>query len=422
LRADFEQRMAAVLGAELPAFLESLKEPPVRGLRINPAKTDARELSRLLGVELDKPVPWSGGADTGFLLPPGAPALGTHPAIDAGLFYLQDPASMLAPAVLDPQPGWRVADVAAAPGGKATDLAARIGPHGLLLANEVVRPRLKLLESALERWGAANVATASREIRKLPGSYDGVLLDAPCTGEALVRRDAAAARGWSDASVQGNAKRQAHLLDATARLVRPGGVLVYSTCSFERAENEDQVALFLDRNGDFELEHEQRIWPHRDPGNGQFVARLARAGEGEPEEVPRAKPDRTAVRAWDAFRREMLPGYHPPEDAIVTKGDSLYLAPAHLPGSLSRPGLPLGRMRPGRFEPAHALATAIAPAAAADRVECWDGYRRGETARDEGPDGWVLVTYERWGLGWARRSKNTLKNFFPKPLRQSASR
>src|SRR4051812_19088718 len=144
---------------ELREFLGSFDEPPVRGLRLNPAKVSADELSGLIGVALDEPVPWARG--TGFLLPPDAPALGQHPAIDVGLFYLQDPASMLAPAVLDPQPGWRVCDVAAAPGGKTTDLASRVGPGGLLLANEVVRPRLGLLESALDRWGSARVVTAS---------------------------------------------------------------------------------------------------------------------------------------------------------------------------------------------------------------------------------------------------------------------
>src|SRR4051812_36981201 len=143
--------MEVLLGGELPDFLESLAQPAVRGLRVNPAKTDADELGRLLDVELT-PVPWSSGR--GFLLPPDAPSLGFHPAIDCGLFYLQDPASMLAPAMLAPQPGWRVADVAAAPGGKTTDLAARVGASGLVLANEVLRPRLRLLESTLERWGA----------------------------------------------------------------------------------------------------------------------------------------------------------------------------------------------------------------------------------------------------------------------------
>jgi 16S rRNA C967 or C1407 C5-methylase (RsmB/RsmF family)/NOL1/NOP2/fmu family ribosome biogenesis protein len=424
--------MERLLGAEeLPRFLDSLAEPPVRGLRLNPHKVSASELALLLGVELT-PAPW---ADNGFVLAPDAPSLGAHPAIDCGLFYLQDPASMLAPAVLDPAPGSRVADIAAAPGGKATDLAARVGPRGVLLANEVVRPRLKLLEGALERWGSANTITASLAVDKLPGTWDGVLLDAPCTGEALYRRDQNSARGWSDASVRGNAKRQARLLDAAASLVRPGGgALVYSTCSFELAEDEEQVASFLDRHADFELgeaatlpsvtrgiglERTARIWPHRAPGNGQFVARLVRGGDPAPEPSRHHdKPHRSALAAWHEFREHAMPGFETDDDAILARADTLYLVPDHIPGQLSRPGLPLGRIRPGRFEPAPALATALDPAKAAETTPHTPEYLRGETTESPGPDGWVLVTYERWGLGWARRTGGTLKNFFPKASRR----
>src|SRR3954453_14678939 len=189
--------MGALLGEELPAFVASLDDPPVRGLRINPAKVGAEELAALLGVDLT-PVPWCEG---GFVLPAEAPPLGLHPAIDCGLFYLQDPASMLAPAILAPESGWRVADVAAAPGGKATDLAARVGPGGVLLANEVVRSRLRVLEQALDRWGSRAAVASTWPLDRLGGSWDAVLLDAPCTGEALVRRDPNARRHWSDASV-----------------------------------------------------------------------------------------------------------------------------------------------------------------------------------------------------------------------------
>jgi 16S rRNA C967 or C1407 C5-methylase (RsmB/RsmF family)/NOL1/NOP2/fmu family ribosome biogenesis protein len=412
--------MGALLGDELPAFLASLAEPPVRGLRLNPQKVGADELAALLGVELT-PVPWAPG--TGFLLPPDAPSLGFHPAVDCGLFYLQDPASMLAPAVLAPAPGDRVADVAAAPGGKTTDLAARVGPGGTVLANEVVRSRLRLLESALDRWGSRAVVTSSAALDRLTGVWDGVLLDAPCTGEALVRRDPVVEREWSEASVLGNAKRQARLLDAVAPLVRPGGVLVYSTCSFEAVENEEQVARFVDRHDGWELEGETRVWPHRDPGDGQFVARLLRTGDGAVRDAPRSdsqRPGREAVAAWREFRAETLPGLEVDDDAILAAGHTLCLSPDRdvaFPG-LSRPGLPLGRSRPGRFEPAPALATAVEPAQAAQRFPCTPGYLRGETTPDPGPDGWVLVTYERWGLGWARRSQGVLKNFFPKAQRR----
>jgi NOL1/NOP2/fmu family ribosome biogenesis protein len=326
-----------------------------------------------------------------------------------------------------PQPGWRVADVAAAPGGKATDLAARVGRGGLLLANEVVRPRLRLLESALERWGSGAVVTASAQLEHLAGSWDGVLLDAPCTGEAVARREPAVAREWSEASVRGNARRQVRLLDAVAPLVRPGGVLVYSTCSFEAEENEAQVVRFVSRHSGWSLEEERRVWPHREPGNGQFVARLVRTGEGLVRDWPRAhlqQPDRAALAAWRAFREEALPGFEADEDAIHARGDALYLIPeaaSAIPlNALSRPGLPLGRSRPGRFEPAHALATAVQPAQAAERAPWSAAYLRGETVPDSGPDGWTLVEYERWGLGWARRSHGVLKNFFPKGQRRAS--
>jgi 16S rRNA C967 or C1407 C5-methylase (RsmB/RsmF family)/NOL1/NOP2/fmu family ribosome biogenesis protein len=410
----FEARMGALLGEELPAFVASLDDPPARGLRINPAKVGAEELAALLGVELT-PVPW---CDDGFVLPPDAPPRGLHPAIDCGLFYLQDPASMLAPALLAPEQGWRVADVAAAPGGKATDLAARVGPSGLLLANEVMRPRLRLLEQALDRWGSRSAVASSLPLERLGGLWDGVLLDAPCTGEALVRRDPKARRHWSDASVAGNAKRQARLLDAVAPLLRPGGVLVYSTCSFEPAENEEQVERFIDRHSGWELEDSRRVWPHREPGDGQYAVRLVRTGEGDERRWGGGSAERARLSEWRAFREESLPSFEIDERAIVASGDRLYLAPDPGLAALARPGLPLGRLRPGRFEPAHALATAIEPAQAAERVGWSPEYLRGEAVPGAGPDGWVLVTYERWGLGWARRSRGVLKNFFPKAFRR----
>jgi NOL1/NOP2/fmu family ribosome biogenesis protein len=333
-----------------------------------------------------------------------------------------------------------VADVAAAPGGKTTDLAARVGPGGLVLANEVVRARLRLLESALDRWGSPAVVTCSMQIDRLPGRWDAVLLDAPCTGEALYRRDPDAARGWNEASVLGNAKRQSRLLDAAAPLVMPGGVLVYSTCSFEKAEDEEQVARFLGRHADWELDEAvihnslsrgeppaeltARIWPHRCPGDGQFVARLVRDGEAAESPKQRARPaGKAALAAWNAFREVTLPGFETHDEAVVTAGDALYLLPEAAGdidlSALARPGLPLGRPRPGRFVPAPALATAVHATHAAQHVPWTADYLEGRTSPSPGSDGWVLVCFERWGLGWARRSRGVLKNFFPKGQRRA---
>jgi NOL1/NOP2/fmu family ribosome biogenesis protein len=182
------------------------------------------------------------------------------------------------------------------------------------------------------------------------------------------------------------------------------------------------VTRFLDRNAGWSPDDSARVWPHRDPGDGQFVARLVRSDDGPMREWPHARTqhaDRAALADWRAFRAAALPGFEPDDDAVVSVGDRLYLAPEQRLDSLSRPGLPLGRRRPGRFEPAHALATAVRPEHAAQRADCTPEYLHGEAVPSPGPDGWTLVTYERWGLGWARRTRGVLKNFFPKHLRRA---
>ncbi|MDQ6741525.1 MAG: RsmB/NOP family class I SAM-dependent RNA methyltransferase, partial [Candidatus Dormibacteraeota bacterium] len=240
----FLERMRPLLGEEFDAFLGALARPRERGLRVNPAKVGAEELAALLSLEL-RPVPW---CPTGFLVEGGRP-LGAHPAHLAGLFYLQDPSAMSAVEALDPDSGWRVVDLAAAPGGKTTHLLSRLGPGGLVVANEVVGRRLRPLHENLDRWGAGGVVTASVELDRLaglaPAFFDAALLDAPCSGEALFRRDPAAAAQWSPAVVAGSARRQHRLLGLATELVRPGGTLVYSTCTFELEENEEQVVTLL---------------------------------------------------------------------------------------------------------------------------------------------------------------------------------
>ena len=443
----FVDRMRGLLGADVERFAESFALPRTRALRLNPLKTDADELRRILGVEL-RPLPWS---DLGFEIAGDAPPLGVRPAHLAGLFYLQEPSSIAVAEVVRPEPGWRVADVAAAPGGKATHLASLVGERGVVVANEVSPARLRVLHENLDRWGAANVVTARLSLAALADAveepFDAAVLDAPCTGEGLFRRDPRLVREWSPGRVAGAARRQAGLLDETARIVRPGGVLVYSTCSFEVEENEENVGAFLARHPDWSLEDAAlfegaqpgcpvagfpteltaRLWPHEAPGEGQFVARLRRDGAAAAE-TPTRRPPRenssAALRAW----RDFAPELAVPENRLVVRGDSVLLAPERDAGvHAARPGLPLGTARPGRFEPAHALATSRVALAFRSRVS-WtaddprlQAYLRGETVADPGEDGWVLVAYERWGIGWARRTGGVLKNFFPRSLRTAYS-
>jgi 16S rRNA C967 or C1407 C5-methylase (RsmB/RsmF family)/NOL1/NOP2/fmu family ribosome biogenesis protein len=419
LPSAFVDRMRGLLGDDVDRFVASFEQPRSRALRVNPLKTDADELRRLLGVEL-RPLSWS---ELGFEIAGDAPPLGAHPAHLAGLFYLQEPSSIAVAEAVRPEPGWRVADVAAAPGGKTTHLASLVGEGGVVVANEISRARLRVLHENVDRWGSPNVVTTQLSLAALAAAveepFDAVVLDAPCTGEGLFRRDPKLVREWSPRAVAGAARRQAGLLDDAARIVRPGGFLVYSTCSFE-------VEAFLERHAEWSLEDAVRLWPHEGPGEGQFFARLRRE-DGATAATPHrreSRQDSPVLRAWQEFAPELELS----AERLVVRGDSIFLAPERAAGvPAARPGMPLGTARPGRFEPAHALATSTLAPRIHSRVS-WpaddprlQSYLRGETVPSAGEDGWVLVCYERWGLGWARRTGGVLKNFFPRSYRASST-
>jgi 16S rRNA C967 or C1407 C5-methylase (RsmB/RsmF family)/NOL1/NOP2/fmu family ribosome biogenesis protein len=422
----FVDRMRGLLGDDVDRFVASFDQPRSRALRVNPLKTDVDELRRLLGVEL-RPLPWS---ELGFEIAGDAPPLGAHPAHLAGLFYLQEPSSISVAEAVRPELGWRVADIAAAPGGKTTHLASLVGEGGVVVANEISRARLHVLHENVDRWGSPNVVTTQLSLAALASAveepFDAVVLDAPCTGEGLFRRDPKLVREWAPRAVAGAARRQAGLLDDAARIVRPGGVLVYSTCSFELEENEENVAGFLARHAEWSLEDAVRLWPHEALGEGQFFARLRREDGATAATSHRreSRHDSAVLRAWRGFAPEL----ELPEERLVVREDSIFLAPERAAGvPAARPGMPLGTAKPGRFEPAHALATSVFAPRLRSRVS-WpaddprlESYLRGETVRSAGEDGWVLVCYERWGLGWARRTGGVLKNFFPKSYRASST-
>ena len=331
-------------------------------------------------------------------------------------------------------PGQCVLDLAAAPGGKATQVASAVGPAGLLVANEIHAGRIKALGENLERWGTTQAVMTnadSEQMRQIGPVFDRVIVDAPCSGEGLFRREPEARSEWSRARVAGSAERQTGILAAAVELVRPGGILVYSTCTFNERENEGVVDELLATRRDWRLDERIRLWPHRVRGEGHVVARLVHAGP-EAERLPsraRLADEPGARAAWDQFAGEHFdvdpvaawPG------RLVWRGDRLMLATDHaldLSGvAVVRDGLWLGERKPGRFEPSHALALAIDPAAARNRVDLdMAGARRwiaGEPISATGPGGWVLVTVDGFGLGWGKRSGGTVKNHYPKGLRRA---
>jgi 16S rRNA C967 or C1407 C5-methylase (RsmB/RsmF family)/NOL1/NOP2/fmu family ribosome biogenesis protein len=452
LPGAFQARMGELLGDEAPALLDALRRPAQRAVRANPLKLDPAELPALLGIDPD-PVPW---CREGFFLPQGA-RVGDTVAHAAGLCYVQEPSAMAVGEALDVRPGQRVLDLAAAPGGKSTLIAGRLGATGVVVANELQRSRVQALADNLDRWGSWRTAIASDTVTRLadrlPASFDRVLLDAPCSGEGLFRRNPAAAAQWRPGHVRGSADRQRGLLADAARLVRPGGVLVYSTCTFAPEENEQQIAGFLAAHPDWELGpipwHEDfapgrpdwapgsppeltrtvRLWPHRLRGEGHFIAKLVPRATGSGATGSRATGSgaagsqfRGVMEGWRGFAADALAGEMP---GVTVVGERVYgVADQEMASAgvrMVRPGLLLGRQRPGRFEPAHALGMALDPTVGR-RVRVVDdreaaAWMRGETLEDSGPGGWTLVVWDRWPLGWGRGVGGTLKNHYPKGLR-----
>ncbi len=424
----FLMRMQAQLGPDYSAFLQSLERPRAVALRFNPLKGEAPSLP-FVGA----PVPWE---PLGFYYDPETRP-GLHPYHEAGVYYLQEASAMAPVALLDPQPGERVLDLCAAPGGKSTQIAGRMQGQGLLWSNEYVFGRARILSQNLERLGVPNAIVTSsapqRLSQSLEGFFDRVLVDAPCSGEGMFRKEAAAITDWSQETVEMCAGRQLDILREAAKMLRPGGRLVYSTCTFALEENEGVVAKFLAEHPDFTPEDVQapwfdrvdtgsfRLWPHKLLGEGHFAAVFRKNGE-EPA-WGRPCPGQKLPREWTDFAREL--------DISLPEGGKgfawagrLYWAPEAMPElncSCLRMGLELGELKKNRFEPSHALAMWLTDCKnqvsfPADSKQIKD-YINGQVLPCQ-HKGWCLVKADAFSLGWGKGDGNQLKNHYPKGLRR----
>lgn len=424
----FLDRMQLQLGAQYDAFLDSLNRPRAVALRFNPLKGEAPNLPFVR-----EPVPWE---PMGYYYDPDSRP-GLHPYHEAGVYYLQEASAMSAVALLDPQPGEKILDLCAAPGGKTTQIAGRMMGEGLLLCNEVNPKRAKILSRNIERMGVSNAVVTNEYPNVLadrfPGFFDRVLVDAPCSGEGMFRKEEAAVTDWSPETVEMCARRQAEILLSAAKLVRPGGRLVYSTCTFAPQEDEEAVEDFLKACPEFVREDvaapwfEQvdigayRIWPHKVLGEGHFAAVL-RKMEGEAEDLPAFHGEKLP-KVWASFAKEM--SIRLPEGKAVSFGETLYWVPEAMPEmkrlKVLRPGLELGIAKKDRFEPAHALALWLRECSCmqsypADSEEIRK-YMHGETLPSD-KKGWCLVRADGFSLGWAKGDGRQLKNHYPKGLRR----
>lgn len=447
----FLERMEALLGPEYYDFLASYDRPRNVGLRINPLKTGSVPDLSAFGLT---PVPW---AEHGFYYDIETRP-GLSPYHEAGLYYLQEPSAMAPAGLLDVRPGMRVLDLCAAPGGKTTQLAAALEGRGLLVCNEINPKRAKILARNIERLGIANALVLNEHPQKLEerfeGWFDRILVDAPCSGEGMFRKEEAAVADWSPETVDMCARRQLEILRSAARMLAPGGRLVYSTCTFAPQENEGVISRFLAGAPEFSaakadapwfapgrpdwienpapgIEHTFRLWPHKLHGEGHFAAVLEKASDapvGAAISRPYGSPGGQLIAApTDLVEFCKETGAALPEGRPLAFGQSLFWVPEETPDlkglKVLRPGLELGEILKNRFEPAHAWALWLKTANStvdfpADSPEI-AVYLRGETISGQAK-GWTLLTVDGLSLGWVKGSGGILKNHFPKALRHLA--
>lgn len=446
---EFINIMESMFKEEFSNFIKFYEDEKIfKGIRINTLKCNSNELLKKLNINVAE----SKFCEEGFYINSDIKGLGKHPLHHAGAFYIQEPSASSAVTILDPHEGEKILDLCASPGGKSTQIASKLNGKGLLWSNEIVSNRAKVLLSNIERMGVRNASVSSCHpdvlCNKLCGFFDRVLVDAPCSGEGMFRKEPEAINNWSMDNVKMCAIRQLALLNTASKAVKYGGVIVYSTCTFSPEENEGVISKFLQQNPDFELENINvdfgrnayekygcidlnkalRIFP-MDGGEGHFVAKL------------RCKRDNNCiVNSYDykginkscKLPNELFEEIFNIElyGEIEKFGDSFMILPQLLPNisglGVIRAGVQLGVQKKSRIEPSHALFMASKPIELnscinfnCDSNQIMSFLKGEELIVDEGLSGYVGVSVDNIVVGFGKCSNGRLKNKYPKGLRNS---
>ena len=480
LPKEFEARMQKMLGEEYPAFAASYDREKFQALRVNILKADKERFAEQAPFTL-KQVPWE---NNGFYYE-AQDTPGKHPYHEAGVYYIQEPSAMAPVPFLQVVPGERVLDLCAAPGGKSTQIGVALQGEGLLVSNEIHPARAKILSENIERLGIRNAIVTNETPEKLAsifaGYFDKILVDAPCSGEGMFRKNEDAKNEWSPENVQLCADRQDGILDCAAAMLKPGGRLVYSTCTFAPAENEGSIGRFLSRHEEFgvvqvevpegfvagnpawacpgcddqpgqmypadndradqpvqtrdvgvELSNTLRIWPHKVNGEGHYLAVLQKQGTLDKEEqvyslygLEKGMKEKECKELREFLQENINVRL---QGTLLSFGDQIYLGPVDMPAlknlKVLRPGLHLGTLKKNRFEPSHALALALKPeeVRGSYNLSSKDGsamaFIGGQTFPVAEEKGWHLITVDGYSLGWGKAAGGIMKNHYPKGLRK----
>ena len=414
---------------EWEAFFACYENKPYKGVRLNPLKGGMDELKGILPF-LGEQVAWE---KNGYYT--DEEKLGASPHHFAGLFYSQEPSAMCAAPLLEVQEGEKVLDLCSAPGGKGTQLACAMRGKGLIVLNEPISSRAKILSQNVERMGIKNAVVLNEYpetlAKRFAGYFDKILVDAPCSGEGMFRKNSEEALAeWSEENVAMCAERQASILDCATEMLKKGGRLVYSTCTFAYAEDEGQVCDYLQKHPEMRLIKQEKLYPHKVKGEGHFAAlfektektgewdsRIKTAKNSVTQKSERAYRDfeKTFFHEKFAFRLFENNGvlYELPEEVFDWKGLNIL-----------RVGIRLGEVKNDRFEPAHSLVACVKASEcksalnlplADNRVE---QYLHGEMIEGDIPNGWCLVCVDGYPLGLGKAVNGSIKNHLPKGIRK----
>ena len=449
LPIEFEEKMQDLLGGEYNDYLKCYEEPRHYGLRVNTSKISIDRFLEIAPWPL-RPIPW---IENGFYYDGEKYQPAKHPYYFAGLYYLQEPSAMTPANRLPIEAGDRVLDVCAAPGGKATELGAKLNGSGVLIANDLSNSRARGLLKNIELFGIGNVLVLSEEPGKLvnyfPEYFDKILVDAPCSGEGMFRKDADMVKDWLEHGPAYYAPIQKEILHQAVAMLKPGGMMVYSTCTFDKREDEEQILSLLKTYPEMEVvplprfagacdsfgfSGAIRLFPHKIKGEGHFVVLLRKNADGqEAKQGKGGKQTKAGKQAKIPAVLEKEPelkaflekcGIFEDPSRFMVREDSIYYLPENFEPAKGirylRTGLLVGTLKKGRFEPSQALAMALSPDTFEDCISFDRGddrvirYLKGETVSlNEGEKprkGWVLVCVDGFPLGWAKRQKGRLKN------------
>ncbi len=446
LPIEYINRMETLLGDDFNNYIEELKNPPVKAFRVNTDKISIEDFEKI-NVFSKQKIPY---VENGYYLE--YEKIGNHPYHHAGLIYVQEPAAMAPAECIEINPDWCILDMCAAPGGKSTQLKNKLGKDGVLVSNEIIPSRCKILTGNIERLGLRNTVTTCMDTAKLAktfaNSFDLIMVDAPCSGEGMFRKEEAAITDWSENNVAMCAKRQGEILDDAVLALKSGGYIIYATCTFSLEENEMTIYSFLERHPEFEIlpvnqkvqnstspgirfsgckcdnmHYARRFYPHKAKGEGQFMAVLHQKGTCECE-LAKSRPTKITNKLVADFLDNTLTDYNP-EYVLEYNGNPVYYN-NKLPikdGQAFCCGVTIGEVRKNHLLPHHQFFMAMGnnfkrkinlSIDSQDLVK----YLHGEEIPADCENGWAVVTVDGIALGGAKVVDKKAKNHYPKGLRK----